>query len=173
MSTGPTDQQHEAEVEATIAASAPTEGSLASYMQEQRQRVEADQSVKIPLPRFPALEVELRPVDYKREFAIGKVNEKRVRDEANRMLYIMTDTIGQATVGFHTGGQPLAGVDNSWNALVVKAYPEAVQLNTREAIIRLLTEDGVGSLYRDYYEWRESRGEDVAGELEAPLGVTR
>ena len=154
----------------------PKPGSLDAYMQAQKDAAEGQTTTRIPVPRFPAIAVELRPLDHKREFKIGKTNEKLVRNEADRLLYIMADVIVGATVGFFLGvgdeAPALEGADASWNALCRKAYPESVELTTRQALIRLVTSDGVGRLYREYTEWRESRGEDVADELALDLGGT-
>lgn len=135
-------------------------GSLAAYMTAQREARDSSTSERFPLPGFSAVEVELRPIDYKREFHIGETNRKKVKDEADQLLYTMADTLTRATIGFFVGDAAVAGQDNSWDGLALKAYPEASELTTRQAVIRLLTPDGVSMLYGQYVRWREARGAD-------------
>lgn len=150
----------------------PQAGSLDSYMREMVREREESTSERFSLPFFPTIEVELRLSDHKREFGIGDRNRKKIKDRGDRLLYTMADVIAETTVGFHVNDKAVEGVDNSWNGLCLKAYPEATTLNLRQAIIRLLTSDGVSALYGQYQDWREGRAEGGDPEAEADLGAT-
>ncbi len=145
-------------------------GSLEERVAARRRQLEERTTELFDLPGFEGIcQVEMRVVGAKRQLAI--MNEhQRIHDESKKVVRVACDLILAATVQFHSivddeGTTKLAeGV--SWKSMA-QAYDKTLDntVRGRQALVRLLTENGVLDLLADWREWMRTRGVKVAEEL--------
>jgi len=152
------------------------DGAFESRLQERRKQREQRKTEQFDPPGFEDLfKVEMQVVGYKRLADIA-LRHQRVRDDANRNLYIAADQLLAATVGFYkVEGERLVEAENmTWMSLAQAFDPNLdAMVKPRQAMIRLLEGAGVVELHGDWYTWNTRGNAQVERELETDFQTTR
>lgn len=148
----------------------PVLGSLEERIAARRQQLEQNQTELFDVPGFEGIvQVELRLVGAKRQLAVMKEHQ-RIRAEEKQVVRVACDLILAATVQFHAvvddeGNTELAE-DVTWKKLA-QAYDPLLDgtIQGRQALVRMIGENGVLDLLAEWKEWMRTRGQKLTTEL--------
>ena len=153
--------------------------SLEARMRARRNEVEGLTSQKFPLPRYEEVaSVELRYLGFERQRNLYE-RSKRQRSIAIRELYTAADQLLAATVGFYEmhGAEDDEGtsVDYTWVTLARAVLGDQLRddATPRQALLALISPEGVPALWNDWQEWMGGQRPDVDREVASDFPTTR
>lgn len=149
-------------------------GALSDRMAVRADQLEKNQTEWFPIPGYEdVLEVELRALGYKTIRATIRRNEK-IRDPDVQEVVSMADQIAKATVGFREvlPGGKTRQIDDDWVRLAKRLPNCPDDVDTRRAVLFLVTDKRIAFLVQDWAEWARSVRKDVDEEVAADFAVT-
>ncbi|MCU1500587.1 MAG: hypothetical protein JWM47_4540 [Acidimicrobiales bacterium] len=139
--------------------------SLADRVKTRRQALETEQNITLDLPGYEGiLAAEFRLLAWTEGRNIGRTNAEEP-DEALQLLYTSADCLLTAHVQFFEidGEDEKPLDDDTWQTLCGRADVRLpAGASARVAMIALLEDVGVMSLWSEYEAWRVTRGRRIA-----------
>lgn len=131
--------------------------SLADRMRRRAETIATQRTVVLPVPGYQSmLGVTMRALSLEHTSRIATQN-KKVRIEATRNLYIAADIVIAATEGFvefkEDGTETELGHEFTWQSLAQEVRDIEPRSTARQSMFALLGDIGVASLASDYDEW--------------------
>jgi hypothetical protein len=150
-------------------SSAVFESSLAARMAGRREELEQDTTRVFPLPAYDSiLAIEFRMLGWQTQRNIARVLEKKVKDPALFELYVAAESLIRAFETLHEV-LPSGETQPTGYSIIEVARASGLKLGEdvtpRQALIALVGDTRVMTLYSDYMGWvggqREDHDEDV------------